>query len=231
MEGEYIRGTNRMGVIQVAAIALSWLESSAGMAVVNNFLNDFLVGIFGGGPSRWENAGQGVHEWFTQFGEQAFLDWMDATHPDKFGSLETVKALHYVWTVTVADVNAPAPYTGMINNLAQPNYMLSAPRMNELFATMGIDLPASVARQFASSDPGYAPNTVLRPNIVAIPGFGQVVNNAIDDTIDAIGSGDALTAEQIAIAEALKDESDAAARKDKIVTAVSVAAGLAAFMR
>lgn len=33
----------------------------------------------GGGTRRWDNAGSGVHYWFTNYAPQSYLDWLDST--------------------------------------------------------------------------------------------------------------------------------------------------------
>lgn len=150
-------------LISAGATAAGTAAAGPVGAAIAAAVGNVIRNIFGGGPSMWDQAGPGVHEYVTAH-EQAFLDWMKATHPDGFGTLNGVKAFHTLWRFLKADAVAPAPYTGMINGLNDPD-ALPLPQLAEVFAGLGIDLMASLAKQRAA-DPGSTGNTILAPNIV-----------------------------------------------------------------
>lgn len=237
MTGTYIAGPKRRigEPFTIGTAAVAWLTSPAGQATVGGFVQGILNGLgIGGGPSRWENAGAGVHEWFHYHAEQAFQDWMDANHPNAFGSLDSCKGFHYMWTY----MGAPDPAQGnrlqiaprFARQLTDPIWRLPTDAMmNQLWAAMGVDLPASFTRHIQN---GY-PNTpadlnTLNPNfLVFIPGFGAAVDGRIDEVIDSINNGDDLTDEDLDVAEGLENENIQA--KDNttlLITAGAAAAGL-----
>lgn len=143
-----------------------------------------LVGkLFGGKGKGWNGAGPGVHEWFTKYGHQAFLDWMKAKHPDEFGSLDGVKALAYTW----AD-GGPA-----FLDTNDPNYWIGGSRdkTNAFFATMGIDLPASQAHNKARGGDGNRISTTL--DAIPMPPSTEVVDE-LQRVRDKAAAGKPLTA-------------------------------------
>jgi hypothetical protein len=158
---------------------------------IGGAVGNMIGGIFGGGGTgrSWANAGPGVHDWFTKYGEEAFLQWMRTNHPDKFGDLDTVKGLRYVWTFT-------GPDNGLINNLDNPNYRLPKEKEIALWRSMGVDIDASRAAQAAA---GGNPNNVPANRVVRISPTPAAVDEL--SSINAKASrGEALTpAEQQAL--------------------------------
>jgi hypothetical protein len=120
----------------------------------------YLVGaLFGGNrPSRWDNAGPGVHAWFTNYGPQAYLYWVEST--GNTGVLASVKDAvkgMIVWRLTVHNnvlFNAGAWYNGINDE----TYILQAYRgtdaglpyeaayqlVAQIYADMGVDWSATV---------------------------------------------------------------------------------------
>jgi hypothetical protein len=91
---------------------------------------------------------------------------MRANHPDKFGDLDTVKGLRYVWTFT-------GPDNGLINNLDNPNYRLPKEKEIALWRSMGVDIEASRAAQAAA---GGNPNNVPASRVVRISPTPEAVD-------------------------------------------------------
>lgn len=130
-----------------AAIAGAALNAvTAGMPALVAAAGGLVGKLFKGEGKGWNGAGEGVHDWFTKYGHQAFLDWMKKNHPNDFGTLDGVKALAYTWAdggEAFLDTNDPNYWIG--NN---------RDKTNAFFASMGIDLPASQAHNKARGGDG-----------------------------------------------------------------------------
>lgn len=152
-----------------------------------------IAGLLGGGGSSWSSAGPGVHQWFTDHGEEAFLAWMRKNHPGAFGNLETVKALRYTWTFT-------GPDNGGINNLRNPIYQLSPAAELELWRTLGVDIGATVAAaQAAGANVNNIPASLVvkgAPSPATVDELQRIKNKA--------DSGQPLTPSERKALEALK---------------------------
>lgn len=156
--------------------------SAAGTAIapgvgtlVGAALGNLVSSLFGGGHSSWTNAGAGVHEWFTKYGDQAFLDWMRKERPDDFGNLDTVKALRIVW---IFGLNG-----SLYNPDAGPEYA-PAGGLAKVYASMGIDYPATVSQAISN---GHSLNNLPKSDIVMLPGGGSAAlpQAATDEAKDA----------------------------------------------
>lgn len=109
---------------------------------------DWLGGIFSGSSnSRWTNAGPGVHAWFSSYGPQAFLDWMDANYPNGFQDMDTVRKLLVVWL-------AGKPWGGRSTMLFSDGWGIGYsgvdigrnwwdPVVDTVYQQMGVDIQAS----------------------------------------------------------------------------------------
>ena len=198
MRATYIAGPRRRvgEPITIGVAATAWLASPAGQAAVGNFVQGVIDGLFGKRPSRWENAGAGVHDWFTPYGEEGYLRWLTEKHPDAFGSLESVKAFRYLWTYIGAPMNVGGEIPkGYFRQIYDGNYRLSTDAaMNGLAAAMGIDLPASIVKHTQNGYPNtpQALNTLNPEFLVYIPGFGEQVDDQLNIVLDDIASGKPL---------------------------------------
>ena len=232
MEGTYIAGPKRRRVgepVTIGVAATAWLTSPAGQAAVGNFVQGIIDDIFGRRPSRWDNAGAGVHDWFTPYGEEAYLVWLTAKHPNAFGSLDSVKAFRYLWTMIGAPGNQPPIAPGFFRQIYDPNYRLPTDAaMNNLAAAMGIDLPASIIKHTQNGYPNtpQALNTLNPDLLVYIPGFGQQVDDRLNVVLDDIASGKPLDDDAADVAEGFYEEEQDQDRSDTMTTVAVAAAGL-----
>jgi hypothetical protein len=241
MEGQYIRGPRqRVGVYEGGSNAqdgsasfinqiVGFLNGAGpyGAAIVGAF--NAVANLFGGGPSEWDGAGPGVHEWFTAHGEEELKNFCRDHHPEAFGSVDNAKAMRMLWMFQGAPARNGSfliSTKGAIWGLDEPRYMLSSvQRAAEFWATVGVDLPRSIENRLPAS-------LVWIPSdqIVPIPGFIAGLDEEIDSTIDAIDSGEELTDEQLEIAAGLEEESEAQGRKDALAV-VGVVASMAALVK
>lgn len=164
--------------------------------------------LFGPGPSQWDNAGPGVHQWFTSYGPQAFLDWMRANRPNAFGSLDGVFALYALWRKMVG-WPAILPRNG-----APGGY--SANVTPQAYAAMGMDYAAMIQANDGSyiltADAATGPSPVevqairdaygsggrVQPGGGTAPGTGhdpsgaEVFAEVVDEFGSAFGTTDPL---------------------------------------
>lgn len=142
------------------------------------------------GYRRWQNAGPGVHAWFTQWGPQSFLDYMDANHPDGFSSLEQVLTYMPAWALTNPN--------GSAFLIMRNGYGISDPRApywyilltEDAYRDLGIDYQATAARIIADGRNNLTEKApILLPNGV-IP---QSVYDAAQRAADAANAGTATT--------------------------------------
>lgn len=233
MEGQYIQGTRVGEPVTFGALALGWLTSPSGQAVVTNFVNGLLQSLgFGPGPSRWADAAEGVHDWFTQYGEQKLLDFMQAKFPNAIGSLDQVKGVRQYWLFIGAPGITPAfPVGRIIGTQSGPYTMSSAAKENEFWAAMGVNLPAT--RQRSDAAGWHDPNNMNPESVVTIANFNGQVDAEIRGTLDTIADGDALTDDQIDIALGLQDESDQERESSQTtaLTLLGAAAAAASLLR
>lgn len=148
--------------------------------------------LFKGKGSSWDGAGEGVHGWFTNFGEQRFLDWMRENHPDGFGSLDQVRSLLCVFHYP----------SGMIKRNSQwdvdhHNYVSGV--TEQAYAAMGIDYD----RTLATSEPNKVPNWVMLPG-GGTPGVPQAAVDELKDAADRVANGTGTAADRTLL-ELLKD--------------------------
>lgn len=179
--GSQAAGTG-VGVL-VAGPAGAALGNALG-TLAGNVLN--ALGI-GGGPSRWANAGPGVHEWFTAYGPQAFLDWMAAQHPDGFGSVDKVKGFYAAWAYG---------YNKSIVNPDAPDYF-SATATPAVYEAMGIDYPATVAAIYRLSagftGAGSTPGAIVMRVNQGTPTVPRPAVDQIQAILDKQAAGAPLT--------------------------------------
>lgn len=156
---------------------------------------DLVSSFFSGhsaGYKRWENAGPGVHDWFTQSGRQAFLDWMDAHHPDGFGSIEEVKSYLPFWafTLTVGDAFMIFPDGWGYYQPALAAQWYAEGITEAAYKTMGIDYAATFAAMQAinRNNVTQAPDSVVYLDTGYIPDTSAVI---AQDAVDAMNSGQA----------------------------------------
>jgi hypothetical protein len=159
-------------------------------------LGGFIAQLFGGGASQWDSAGPGVHDWFTAYGEQAYLDHARANPSlGAFGSVDAAKAQYLVW-----DHNK---YGGRWNYLSDPNR--SPSNLKQFFAAMGIDLQASQAKALART--GQI-NTLYPEDVVMLPGQGTPeapapVVDALEKATDAVMKGEATREQEDMVRDSL----------------------------
>jgi hypothetical protein len=151
------------GVSAVGAAAAGPIGAAVGAAIGNIIGN-----LFGSGPSSWDNSGPGVHDWFTKFGEQAYLDWARANEPRAFGSVDAAKAYYLVW-----DNKKYNRWHYLRDPDRHPSDLAG------FFRAIGIDLLASQARALARS--GQVNSLKLPDDIVPL---GAPVEEAIVGAID-----------------------------------------------
>ena len=192
------------GAVVAGGAAAGPIGAAAGAA-----LGKIIGNMFRGSGSSWANAGPGVHDWFTVHGPQAFLDWMRGNQADKFGDLNAVKLLYYLW---VRDVWSGA--NGALRQTADPSFMVDGTWAGNVaaFAKVGIDLEASDAAQkleggndgWRQGSPFGIPhcNYIGKPFIKAMPGPSPVVET-MQDAVDKKEAGLPLTKEEKEIVENL----------------------------
>ena len=168
-------------------------------AAVGLALGNVVAGLFSGSSSSWTNAGPGVHAWFTSHGSEGFLAFMRGNYPDKFGDLNTVKMLNYVWT---RDIMPGA--NGALRQTANPPYMIDGTWAATVaaFAELGIDLEASdIAQKAEGGNEGWRLSSIYgvphcnyigAPIIKMLPGAGtpQVPTVAVDEIARVIEGHD-----------------------------------------
>lgn len=97
-------------------------------------------------PADWVNAAPGVHEWFTAYGPQGFLDWVRDTRPELLGSnpQELTRALLLYWLerdgVVITDAPGRSHYSGIPDHVY---YTMAGgyPALVTLYGQLGIDYP------------------------------------------------------------------------------------------
>lgn len=154
-----------MGAFDLGKVATATANAGA-QALTGSFVQaagTLISGLFSSGPSPWDSAGDGVHDWFTKYGDQAFLDWMRNKHSDSFGNLDQVKALRVLFAWTDAgsrNMISPAP--------GDPGWP-SMDKLPQIYAQLGIDFAKTKANIEANGWHGG----VLNSEIVMLPGGGS----------------------------------------------------------
>lgn len=200
-----------------------------GGGIINQAVGEFnalisLVDNFNGnGPSFWDDAGEGVHDWFTRYAPQAFLDWMKDQHSDKFGSVDAALALMPQWFRT-------RPYG--IDYLIRPSdhysvtpsrWWYSAPLTQQAYAAMGIDYYASLA---ASPNGNVSATFVpLANGEISADGAEAVVTTATGPRPDNMNSAD-WQAVQDAAAEITDEAGAGPDGKKNSLLPVAIGAGV-----
>jgi len=112
--------------------------------------------LFGGNrPSIWDNAGSGVHWWFTNYGRQAYLDWIISTgNTGVFRSVQDSAKGYIVWLLTYErNLLMPPPaaaYSGRMDwdyiydATGLTDYQAKWDWISALYADFGIDYAATV---------------------------------------------------------------------------------------
>lgn len=99
-------------------------------------------------PADWVNAAPGVHEWFTSYGPQGFLDWVRETRPELLASnpQELTRALLLYWLerdgVVITDAPGRSHYSGIPDHVY---YTMAGgyDALVTLYGQMGIDYPTT----------------------------------------------------------------------------------------
>lgn len=150
-------GGNALGGIDFAAMAAQMATGAAAGAAIAGvgavvgavvagvvFLAQYLAQ---GRPARdWVNAAPGVHEWFTAYGPQGFLDWVRSTRPELLGSnaQELTRALLLWWLerdgVVITDAPGRSHYSG-IPDFVYYNLAGGRDALVGLYEPLGIDYP------------------------------------------------------------------------------------------
>jgi len=169
-------------------VAVQYVLSHAGDIV------SWFGGLFSGhsaGWHRWQNAGPGVHDWFTKYGPQDFLDWMDKNFPNDFTSVQRVKDLLVLWL-------ADSPWGWKPTFLAPNGFGIGytgvdvgaqwyTPNTPEQYRLLGIDYAATNAAIQSAKD------NDLAKYAVPIPGGAVDVaaQQSSEDAVDAANNGTA----------------------------------------
>lgn len=181
-------------------------------AVAGKAIGEVVRGLFGGGASRWANAGPDVHGYITNGnkdkggedwnGGQQVLDWLTANHPDMFATLDQVRAgrMLYEWEVNGSIFH---PST---NPYHFPGGTIDGWR--RFYEGLGIDPVATVAK--ITNDPRGWRGRVRFENptpIVMKPGQGtaavpRVVVDKVAEVADKVNAGVPLTRGEQGIAKA-----------------------------
>ncbi len=107
----------------------------------------YAIKTFTGGVAKdWVDAAPGVHDWFTRYGPQAFLEYVRAERPELLGATipEITRALLLWWLEKDGVVITDAPGKSHYNN--EPDWVYwnmaggYAPLV-ELYAAVGVDYP------------------------------------------------------------------------------------------
>lgn len=158
------------------------------------------------GYKRWEDAGAGVHDWFTNYGRQAFLDWMDANHPDGFGSIDEVLSYLPAWafTVTVGDawIVYPGGWGYYQPDLASHWYKEGI--TEAAYKALGIDYAATFAKMQAINRNNV---TQAPESVVYLPGgaIAETASVIAQDAVDAMNSGNASGDDVTMVSELIAD--------------------------
>lgn len=102
--------------------------------------------VFSGVPPAWQGAGEGVHEWFTAYGPQEFLDWVRDTKPELLQTNpgELSRALLLFWLERYGYVVTDAPQRRFYSGIPDATYYGQAGGMaalTALYSPFGIDYP------------------------------------------------------------------------------------------
>lgn len=154
----------------------------------------WLLAQFGPGPSRWENAGPNVHWWFTHYGPQAYLDWLDAQEMTPFGSVaDCAKVLVYWHLQTNGKVLWYGGHSTVVTGTNDDYYVYNAQfgvdftespqtwdqsffAVEKMYADLGIDWRATVALYNST---GMATGIVYLKRAI-YNDAGQLVNDGTD---------------------------------------------------
>lgn len=137
---------NERKLDNIAPMVAAALIANAG-TILNN-VEDFISGIFGGGPSRWTNSGPGVHDFVTKYVDNKFLGWLDNNAPNALQSIDAIKAI------------APAAYIklGLEPTFIHPyDNMYDAKVTPKAYEEMGVDYLATWNKwkgKFGTGEPG-----------------------------------------------------------------------------
>jgi hypothetical protein len=110
------------------------------------YLAQALGPTISGTPPQWADAAPGVHQWFTTYGPQTFLDWVRATRPELLASnpQELTKALLLYWLenegVVITDAPGKSHYSG-IPDFVYYNMAGGYNSLTQLYLAPGIDYP------------------------------------------------------------------------------------------
>lgn len=173
-----------------------WLKSALDVVKsVGPLVAHWFSGLFGGGPSRWDSAGPGVHDWFHYYGPQAFQDWLDANSPGSYASMDLVRTQLVAWL-------AGSPWGWTPKILCPDGYGLSysgvdiaarwyAPIIPSIYAQMGIDYQATCDAVHAAKE-----NDLMKYGVMLKGGPMDVAaNTAGQNAVDAVNQGNATDAQ------------------------------------
>lgn len=165
MTGFYQPTPNYMsGVLEDVAGGIAAVAAAAGslLGAVSNWLG-------GISPSTWDHAGAGVHQWFTDHGEDAFLAWMRANRPDGFASLDTVLALLCLYKYeSIGQIIRPDEADVHVKHWYKAGVTETA------YQILGIDYQASLDTLPAIGEPNFRTPTpwVFLATDAPVPGGG-----------------------------------------------------------
>lgn len=150
-------GGNALGGVNFAAMAAQMATGAAAGAAIAGvgaiagavvagvvFLAQYLAA--GQTARDWVNAAPGVHEWFTAYGPQGFLDWVRESRPELLGSnpQELTRALLLWWLesdgVVITDAPGRSHYSG-IPDFVYYNMAGGRDALVGLYQPLGIDYP------------------------------------------------------------------------------------------
>lgn len=102
--------------------------------------------VFSQVPPAWQGAGEGVHDWFTQYGPQEFLDWVRDTRPALLQTSpgDLARALCVFWLERYGYVVTDAPGRAFYSGIPDSTYYAQAggmPAMLAIYTPMGVDYP------------------------------------------------------------------------------------------
>lgn len=173
---------------QVAGAAAGTAIAPVIGTAVGAALGGIIADLFGG-RGTWSEAGPGVHDWWTRYGEEPVLAWVRANAPESFATLDATRAARMLYYWQKGTILHPTD---------DPQYFPegTVEGARKFYASIGVDYPATVAK-IASAPQGWHGN-VTPDEIVMLPGAGaptipQAAVDAAKDAADRVARGEGTT--------------------------------------
>jgi len=220
MRARTLNGIGRVSAQDVGTAAGSAVGTAIAPGIgtaIGGAVGAFVASLFPGPSTDWASAGPGVHDWFTRFGPQVYLDYAKA-HPE-LGILSSVDRcrdglIGFCWMPGSFGPSFPVQNGFVVTPNADGISLLEAvdwytERTPRIYQAMGVDYSATLAK--IEVNVHTIEWTSNRSNVVMLPGAGTAdapapIADALDAAADAVLNGSATKEQKTMVEQSLEAE-------------------------